>query len=98
VYPSADGWGIFFYKYFYKSVAYPIKGITFAYTKTRKDMKNLTALFVELVKIELSSCKRNSKNMVANTIQHFAEMKPFNQISIEQWHCICSANGVKYDL
>lgn len=61
-------------------------------------MQDLKKLFVELVKIELSNCTRNSKNMVANTIQHFAEMTPFNKISIEQWHCICSSNGVKYDI
>jgi hypothetical protein len=36
---SADGWGIFFCKYFYKSVAYLIKSITFAYTKTTNKMK-----------------------------------------------------------
>jgi hypothetical protein len=42
VYPSADGWGIFFCKYFYKSVAYPIMFIIFAYTKTTNKMKNLT--------------------------------------------------------
>jgi hypothetical protein len=61
-------------------------------------MENLKTLFVEVVKIELSSYTKLSKNMVANTIQHFAEMTPFNKISIEQWHCICSANGVKYDI
>ena len=61
-------------------------------------MENLKTLFVEVVKIELSNYKKLSKNMVANTIQHFAEMKPFNKISIEQWYCICSANGVKYDI
>jgi membrane protein insertase Oxa1/YidC/SpoIIIJ len=48
VYPSADGWGIFFCKYFYKSVAYPIKGITFAYTKTTNKMKNLEKTIAEL--------------------------------------------------
>ena len=61
-------------------------------------MENLKTLFVEVVKIELSNYKKLSKNIVANTIQHFAEMKPFDKISIEQWYCICSANGVKYDI
>ena len=61
-------------------------------------MKNLTTLFVELVKVELSNYKKVSKNMVANTIKHFAEMKPFNTVSIEQWHCICSANKIKFDI
>jgi hypothetical protein len=61
-------------------------------------MENLKLLFVEVVKIELSNDKRVSENMVKNTIQHFAEMVPFNTISIEQWYCICSANGIKYDI
>lgn len=61
-------------------------------------MKKVNALFVELVKVELSNYKKVSKNIVANTIQHFAEMVPFNKVSIEQWHCICSANNIKYDL
>jgi hypothetical protein len=64
--------------------------------KTNK-MTNLKALFVEVVKIELSNYTRLSKNMVANTIQHFAEITPFNKISLAEWHSICSANGVKYD-
>lgn len=55
-------------------------------------------LFVEIVKIELQNYKKVSKNMVANTIQHFAGMTPFNKLSIEHWHCICSANGIKYDI
>jgi hypothetical protein len=61
-------------------------------------MKNLKALFVELVKIELSKYEKLSKIIVANTIQYYAEMTPFNEISIEQWHCICSSNGIKYDI
>lgn len=61
-------------------------------------MENLKKLFVEVVKIELSNYERISKNMVASTIKYFAEMTPFNMLPIEQWHCICSAAGVKYDL
>jgi hypothetical protein len=65
-------------------------------------MKNTTetlkSLFVEVVKASLSQNVKNSANMVANTIQHFAQMKPFNTISIEQWYCICSANGVKFSI
>lgn len=68
------------------------------YTIRENNMKNLTALFVELVKVELSNYKRVSKNMVANTIMHYAEMTPFNNVSIEKWHCECSASGIKYDL
>ena len=60
-------------------------------------MKNLKALFVELVKIELSNYKKLNENMVANTIQHFANMLPFNGVSLEQWYCICSNNGIKYN-
>jgi hypothetical protein len=66
--------------------------------KKEAKMENLKTLFVEVVKIELSIYTKLSKNMVANTIQHFAEIRPFNKISIEQWHCICSATGVKYDI
>jgi hypothetical protein len=61
-------------------------------------METLKALFIELVKIELSNYERVSTNMIANTIQHFAEMSPFNKISIEQWHCICSVNGIKFNI
>jgi len=61
-------------------------------------MENLKSLFVEVVKIELSSYKRVSENMLKNTIQFYAEMMPFNTISIEEWYCICSANNIKYDL
>lgn len=61
-------------------------------------MTTLKQLFVELVKIELSNYGKVSMNMVANTIQFYANMKPFNTISIEQWHCICSANNIKFDL
>jgi hypothetical protein len=73
----------------------------FAHTKTTQNMKNATnlkSLFVEVVKASLSQNVKNSANMVANTIQHFAEMKPFNTISIEQWYSICSANGVKFSI
>ena len=60
-------------------------------------MEKLKALFVEVVKANLSKYETVSANMVANTIQHFAQMTPFNKISIEQWYCICNNNGVKYD-
>ncbi len=58
----------------------------------------LQSLFVELVKIELANYSKLSLNMVKNTIQHFAEMQPFNTISIEFWHTLCSANGVKFSI
>jgi hypothetical protein len=61
-------------------------------------MSALENLFVELVKIELSNYKSLSKNMVSNTIKHFAGFAPFSTVSIEQWHCVCSASGVKYDI
>lgn len=61
-------------------------------------MEKVKSLFVELVKIELSRYKIKNINMLANTIQYFAEMTPFSCISIEEWYCICSANGVKYDI
>ena len=63
-----------------------------------KDTKNLKALFVEVVKASLSQNVRNNANMVGNTIQHFAELKPFNTISLEQWYSICSANGVTFSI
>lgn len=36
--------------------------------------------------------------MLANTIQYFVEMAGFNQFSIEFWHTVVSANGIKYDV
>jgi hypothetical protein len=61
-------------------------------------MEDLKKLFVELVKAELSNYKKISENMVSNTIQFFSEMYPFNKVSIEEWYCICSANGIKYSI
>jgi hypothetical protein len=61
-----------------------------------KNTPNVKSLFVEVVKASLSQNAKNSSNMVANTIKHFAELKGFNTISLEQWYCICSANGVKF--
>ena len=66
--------------------------------KMKNTTETLKSLFVEVVKASLSQNVKNSANMVANTIQHFAQMKPFNTISIEQWYCICSANGVKFSI
>lgn len=55
----------------------------------------LESLFVEVVKASLYKDVNITANMVANTIKHFASYKPFDMISIERWHCICSAHGVK---
>ena len=66
--------------------------------KMKNTTETLKSLFVEVVKASLSQNVKNSANMVANTIQHFAQMKPFNTISIEQWYSICSANGVKFSI
>ena len=63
-----------------------------------KNMENLKSLFVEVVKASLSKNAKNTKHTVANTIKHFAEYTPFNTISIEQWYCICYANGVKFSI
>ena len=66
--------------------------------KTTQNMENLKSLFVEVVKASLSKNARNNDNMVGNTIKHFAELKPFNTISIAQWYCICSSNGVTFSI
>lgn len=63
-----------------------------------QNIENLKSLFVEVVNASLSQNANNTLNMVANTIQHFAQLKPFNTISLHQWHCICSANGVKFSI
>ena len=63
-----------------------------------KNTTNLKSLFVEVVKSSLSQNAKNNANMVANTVKHFAELTPFNTISIEQWYSICSANGVKFSI
>jgi len=77
-----------------------MKGVLTLHQHTNNnDMKNTTtlkSLFVEVVKSSLAQNSKNSANMVANTIKHFAELKGFNTISLEQWYCICSANGVKF--
>jgi hypothetical protein len=66
--------------------------------KTTQNMENLKSLFVEVVKASLSQNAKNSANIVANTIKHFAQLKGFNTISLEQWYCICSSNGVKFSI
>lgn len=58
----------------------------------------LQSLFVEVVKASLSQNAKNSVNTVSNTIKYFAQLKPFNTISLEQWHCVCSTNGVKFSI
>jgi hypothetical protein len=63
-----------------------------------KNTTSLESLFVEVVKSSLSQNAKNNANMVANTVKHFAELTPFNTISIEQWYCVCSANGVKFSI
>ena len=59
---------------------------------------NLKSLFVEVVKASLSQNAKNTANTVSNTIKHFAELKPFNTISLEQWYCICSTSGIKFSI
>jgi len=60
--------------------------------------ENVKSLFTEVVKAELSTYKLVSKNIVANTINHFASMTPFNILPIEQWYCICHNKGIKYTI
>ena len=45
-----------------------------------QNRKTLESLFVELISCELSKYKIVSENMLNNTIQYFAEIKPFNSI------------------
>ena len=61
-------------------------------------MENLKALFVEVVKAELSKTAYVSKTILEQVIYHYSQYTPFNKISIEQWYCICSINGIKYDI
>lgn len=61
-------------------------------------MENVKSLFVEVVKASLSENAKNTSSMVDNTIKHFAQLTPFNTISLHQWYCICSANGVKFSI
>ena len=60
--------------------------------------KNLIELFVELINIELSKYNKVSMYMLANTIQHYANMSGFNQYRLEYWHTVASANGIKAKL
>ena len=50
------------------------------------------ALFVELVKIELSNYSNVTLNMKANTIQHFQNLTPFNKYPLFYWHSVVSAH------
>jgi hypothetical protein len=57
----------------------------------------LQQLFVELVKIELSNYKNVTSNMLSNTIQFYANMNSFSMFKIEFWHCVASANNIKFN-
>jgi len=58
----------------------------------------LQDLFVDLVKTQLPSNSKISLEIVRMTIQHFAEMLPFNQTGIEYWQTLCSTKGIKYSI
>jgi hypothetical protein len=52
-------------------------------------------LFVELVKIELSNYKKNSLNMISNTIQFYSNLIPFNNVSFNYLVTLCHNKGIK---
>ena len=60
-----------------------------------QNRKTLESLFVELVNCELSKFKIVSENMLNNIIQYFAEIKPFNTISLDEWGLIYSNSNDK---
>jgi hypothetical protein len=65
---------------------------------TMKNASNeLNNLFTEVVKIELSNYESISLNMLRNTIQHFANLKPFDNWNMIYWSTICHNAGIKYN-
>lgn len=50
------------------------------------------ALFVELVKTELSNYSNVTLNMKANTIQYFQNLTPFNKFPLFYWYSVVSAH------
>lgn len=63
-----------------------------------KASKELISLFVECVNAQLPKDSKVSLNIVANTIQYFANMAGFNKFPLFYWQTVCSANGIKYQL
>ena len=57
--------------------------------------KETQNLFMELVKIELSSYKKNSLNMISNTIKFYAQLVPFNVVSLNYLITLCNNNEIK---
>ena len=64
---------------------------------TSNASKELNNLFTEVVKIELSNYESISLNMLRNTIQHFASLKPFDNWNMIYWSTICHNAGIKYN-
>lgn len=63
--------------------------------KTQKLSNEAQNLFVELVKISLSKYKKVTLNMVANNIQFYANLTPFNSVSLNYLTTLCHNKGVK---
>ena len=63
--------------------------------KTQTLSNEVQNLFVELVTIELSSFKNVTMNMLSNTIKFYAELKPFNTVSLNYLSTLCHNKGLK---
>lgn len=63
--------------------------------KTQKLSKEAQNLFVELVNINLSSYKKVSLNMIANTIKFYSELLPFKNVSENYLITLCHNKGIK---
>lgn len=55
-----------------------------------KASKELKALFIELIQLELSNYELISKTILANTIQYYSSLEGFNQFSYEYWFNLAS--------
>jgi hypothetical protein len=63
--------------------------------KTQELSKEAQNLFVELVNINLSSYKKVSLNMIANTIKFYSELLPFKNVSENYLTTLCHNKGIK---
>ena len=62
---------------------------------TQKLSTEAQNLFVELVNVNLNSYSKVTLNMISNTIHTYANLIPFNSVSINYLTTLCHNKGVK---
>jgi|LakMenEpi03Aug12_release.lakeMendotaPanAssembly.Ray.scaffolds.fasta_scaffold5209673_1 hypothetical protein len=63
--------------------------------KTQNLSTEAQNLFIELVKINLTSFEKVNFNMLSNTIKFYSELIPFNTVSENYLITLCHNKGIK---